>query len=183
MQKNAKLGRLQAKSSGAQASSGVSRAAAELEQQQSSQAAEFLLTRRLAARLFKTLIMVPLPMWQLKDCAAVIIAPINKAKATICFPALNTIYHLTNDCKGNIWCHAANYWLPFTNLGFGRLSSSCRPVYASPFHAEGKALGSLLLRRDGLSHGGSGPFVTTLRKQRASVDFQEGGMTRNTASC
>lgn len=87
-------------------------------QQQNKQAAEFLLTRRFAAGLFKTLIMAPLPMWQLKDCPTVIIAPINKAKATICFPAPNTIYHLTNDCKGNIWCHAANYWLPFTNIGF-----------------------------------------------------------------
>lgn len=140
------------------------------------------MTRRLAACLFKTLIMVPLPMWQLKDCAAVIIAPINKAKATICFPALNTIYHLTNDCKGNIWCHAANYGLPFTNFGFGRLSSSCRAVYASHPHAEEKALGCFLLR-DGLSREGSGPFITTLHKQRPSVDFQEGGMTRNTASC
>lgn len=140
------------------------------------------MTRRLAACLFKTLIMVPLPMWQLKDCAAVIIAPINKAKATICFPALNTICHLTNDCKGNIWCHAANYGLPFPNFGFGRLSSSCRAVYASHPHAEEKALGCFLLR-DGLSREGSGPFITTLDKQRPSVDFQEGGMTRNTASC
>lgn len=113
--------------------SAISSAAAEL--QQNTQAAEFLLTRRLAAGLFKTLIMVPLPMWQLKDCPAVIIAPINKAKATICFPALNTIYHLTNGYKGNIWCHTANYWLPLTNIGFRRLSSSCRGVCASHPHA------------------------------------------------
>lgn len=78
-------------------------------------------------------------MWQLKDCPTVIIAPINKAKATICFPAPNTIHHLTNDCKGNIWCHAANYWLASANIGFRRLSSSCGGVCASHPHAVTRA--------------------------------------------
>lgn len=93
MQEEPKLQRLAAEPPGL---------SAQLRRRRNQQAAEFLLTRRLAACCFKTLITVPSPMWQLKDCAAVIIAPINKTKAAICFLALNTICHLTNECKGNI---------------------------------------------------------------------------------